>query len=388
MKKKTIKFLTKEINLGRSIRLCIHDIRHHPQIPFEHIISQIILMPFLSMRSFLALDTISRNKLVRKWFRCKRKMVCSDSTMARVLRWVSPHELQTFTLGFLALFEQHSMLVRTLIHKGRSRRIGIIDGSHMGGHWITCLTLIGSIRLPVLIDPYKNQGHELASAHRLLNNIPCMLKKHAPTLYLLDSLYFNKNIFSKIVHELEAHLIIKSKKPEFRAVLTSADRFIVVYDKDTLANSAFDCKRQCQYTIYATEDTFADIPIRIIKVREEYVKRHKNKDTEFYVVATDMTMSAEEIREAGHLRWEIENNVFKRLNHHCGTKTQRVKDSRAFVNWLYLVCLGIALFDFLLCILKKHKAVWDEILDGRKATWHNIQSALIEHTNIHSVLVA
>ncbi len=98
------------------------------------------------------------------------------------------------------------------------------------------------------------------------------------------------------------------------------------FEKYTQGYQTFsDGTRMCSYQICLTEDEFAGIPIQIIQVDEYYSKRKKDLQVHFFAVCTEMEMSAKEIREVAHYRWQIENNVFEKLNEHCGTKNERKK---------------------------------------------------------------
>ena len=56
-----------------------------------------------------------------------------------------------------------------LTQKGKSRRFGIIDGSFMGGHWVSVLSLAGKINFPILIESYPKISKELDASHKILN---------------------------------------------------------------------------------------------------------------------------------------------------------------------------------------------------------------------------
>ena len=83
--RKILKLLRGDFNLPEQAILCFTDIRNMPQIPLWHIITQILLIPCIGIRSFLSLDIESRLKSYKKIFNTKRKMVSSDSTMQRIL---------------------------------------------------------------------------------------------------------------------------------------------------------------------------------------------------------------------------------------------------------------------------------------------------------------
>lgn len=375
--KKILGILRRDFNLFKVVGLCFTDTRKRPQIPLIHIVIQCVLMPIFGFRNFLALDTASRLKSFKKLFKSERRMVSSDTTVMKILKNIFHKETERFLLKFLPVFEQKKVLEVRLTKGGRSHRIGIIDGSYMGGHWISCLTLAGKINHPVLFEPYSKRGKELPATHTLLKRIPQVLGASQPKLYLMDSLYFNEKIFKCIAHELNAYLIIKSRNPEFRDVLKEANLLMGI--TPDIFKEGYDGNRMCRYRIWETELEFASCPIQIIKVQEYYPKKMKEEaNTEFFAVCTDMTMTAEEIRLAAHLRWEIENNVFKRLNEHCGTKNVRTSSAYVFMNWIRLTCFGLALFQLIEYMLKEDAEAFKKFLEGRKATWKNIRSVLYE----------
>ena len=175
------------------------------------------------------------------------------------------------------------------------------------------LSLAGKINLPILIESYPKRGKALAASHKILDQIPQTLQKSSPELFLMDSLYFNQGIFEKIVKGFGAHFIVKSRDAGFREVLEH-------YSDESLESKGFDASRMCSYRIYSDEGEYKGFPLKIIRVDEHYSKRAEGRrDGSFYAVCSDLDMEADEIREAVHWQWQIENNVFKRFNEHCGS---------------------------------------------------------------------
>ena len=120
-------------------------------------------------------------------------MVCSDSTFARVLRWLKPLQMQRFLLKFLPRFESHDLLRKRLSPKGKKRRLGILDGTYMGGHWLVTLCLAAAINYPVMVRRCKRHGEEQGVARELMSEASRELGDLRPDLLLLDGLYFNVN---------------------------------------------------------------------------------------------------------------------------------------------------------------------------------------------------
>lgn len=128
--------------------------------------------------------------------------------------------------------------------------------------------------------------------------------------------------------------------------------------------------------------------MKIIRVDEHYSKRAEGKrDESFFAVCSELDMEVDEIREAAHWRWQIENNVFKRLNEHCGSKHVRTSDLNSVINWLQIISMGLTLFDFFMLIIEGSKEQWKKFRDGSKATWKNLQSIFWEEFLKHTVLI-
>ena len=223
-------FLGKTLGIERLFSI-FTDIRKNPTIPLRIILLSILLMPFFGLTSLLGLDMKARTKSFKKLFRCERKMVLSDSTAARVLRWLKPKQSQQFLGGFVDRYEELGLLEKALEPGGVSRRIGIIDGSQMGGHFHVTFSLHGSIDYPFMVEDQVRRGKELPTALRMLNKAHACLGPRFPDLLLCDSLYFNMNTF-KNVREKGSHILIKSSNPDFRNVLKDA-QFLFEHDVTT-----------------------------------------------------------------------------------------------------------------------------------------------------------
>ena len=357
----------------------ITDIRKKPEIKLNAIIMSILLMPFYSMKSLLGLDRLSRKISFKRLFNCKRKMVASDSTISRSLSWMNPDEVTELQESLLPVF-RGERLQRIQIDKDTGyRTIGIIDGSCMGNHYLSAFVLSGKTEYPLVIENCKKRGKELPVSKVLLDKAYKLLRSDFPHLILVDALYFNENSFHR-VRRKKSHILIKCKDPNFRDVLKNA-QFILnakneVADKVTTANG-FDSARMCQWTIEITSGDFAGYPINIAHLIEDYPLQKEDKShVESWIVTTDLSLTPNEIREIAHLRWHIENDVFKRLSHLAGTKTFYFRDPKPFFNLIRLLCLALAVYDILIYSLRSSPNFFNKIRDGIKPTWKNIFSQL------------
>ena len=378
-KDKRIACLLKDKFKIRSILERTTDIRKNPSIKLQTILVSLFLMPFFSLTSLLSLDRESRTKAFKDLFGCKRKMVASDSTFRRVLGWLHNQQIAALLLSFLITFEKENLLQRQLVAGGTSKRLGILDGTYMGGHWLVTLCLTGKINYPALTRAYRKKGDELATSRKIINDSRKILGPTCPNLWLLDGLYFNKNTFCDVRNQ-HSHLLIKVEKAHFREVLRDAENLFQHFGGD-LEKKGFDSQRLCSWKIEQTTDTFATYPVQIIHLVEFYPKRKKNRHTECWIITTDLSLSLAEIREAAHLRWQIENNVFKRISHLSATKRFYFKDPRPFFNLLHIFFAAMALFDAIIYILRRQKELFKSLLDGIKPTQRNIFSQLKETFN-------
>ena len=369
---------------------CFRDIRMHPRIPLRDILVSVFLMPYWGFTALLRLDTHLRTPQMLRLFRCpkKKKVVVSDTTITRVLGWLDPQDSRKALLAPLPTLNNEGLLQRRLAPNGPRRRVGVIDGSEMGGHYLVAALLCGQVNYPVLTEPCKGRGHELKTAQGLLSIADQLLGPAAPQLWLLDALYFNQSIFST-VRDQQAHLLIKYSPHEdevesklFRDVLEDAKALFAAPSSavDPVEDrQSFDPKRWCSGSMKKTSAEFAGIPVNIFFLVEDYPKRKKNPHTETWIITTDLTLEFEEAREAAHLRWQIENNEFKRLSHHAATKTFYFKDPRPFFVMLRLFCLALVAFDAFFHILHPNQAASKALMQGCKFTWKSAFSQMWWH---------
>jgi len=238
------------------------DIRKNPQIKLNHIVLSVLLMPFYSVTSLLGLDRLSRKQSFKKVFGCTRKMVASDSTVNRALRWLDSKEVQELQRSFLPLLEQQHLSKIQLAPDRPSRRIGILDGSQMGQHHVVAFDLCGKIDYPLMVSNAHSRGKELPVARQIVENAAQVLQDRFPQLFLLDSLYFNQPFFD-CIRSKGAHLLIKSDEPSFREVLMDA-KFVFENKKDLVVpveeKQGFDEFRVCSWRIEKTSGVFAGYP--------------------------------------------------------------------------------------------------------------------------------
>lgn len=355
----------------------ICDIRKNPAIKLQAIVTSLFLMPFFALTSLLSLDVEARRRRLKTLLDCQRRMVASDTTFRRVLGWLAPQQINQIPLRLLPRLEQARLLQQTLAPGRPARRIGILDGSFMGGHWLSALCLVGKIVFPALLQPRRSQGDELAASLTLLKRAKASLGSSFPKLWLLDALYFSSPVFQRI-RSLAAHLLIKIKDSEYRVVTKDASNLFTHFGGDKEAQG-FDSLRLCRWQARQTLSCFAGFPVQVVELTETYPKHHGIPTVTCWILTTDLSLSLEELREAAHLRWQIENNLFKRLSHLSGTKRFYFKDPRPFFNLLHIFAAAVTALDAFIHILSRHRRRFKALLVGAKFTWNSFFHLLAEH---------
>jgi hypothetical protein len=352
------------------------DIRKRPQIRLQAILMSLFTMPLFGRRSLLSNDRHARTSHYKKLFGCERKMVASDSTFARVLKWLYPQQVKQFLLGFLQRFEGQDLLRKRLSPKGKLRRLGILDGSFMGSHWMVTLCLAGKIDFPVMVERYHKQGLELPTALKMMKEAAKVLGKLHPELWLLDALYFTKNTIA-IARRQHAHLLFKFKNADYRSVTADASNLFQHFGGDEELRG-WDSQRGCRWKVCKTLDYYAGYPVQVVELTETYPKRTRERTVISWIVTTDLQLPLEEVREAAHQRWQVENGIFKRISHLAGTKTFYFKDHRQFFNLLRLFFAAMAVLDCIMWMLRDHTLLFAALRLGIKDTWLNVFSRIEE----------
>jgi IS4 transposase len=140
----------------------------------------------------------------------------------------------------------------------------------------------------------------------------------------------------------------------------------------------WDTQRGCRWRVRKTLDHYAGYPLQVVELTETYPKRKRDRTVISWIVTTDLELPLEEVREAAHQRWRIENGIFKRISHLAGTETFYFKDHRQFFNLLRLFFAAMAVLDCIMWMLRAHTLLFAALRLGIKDTWLNVFSRLQE----------
>lgn len=303
--------------------------------------------------SLLQLDQWLRTNAAQRFIGQATDARCrgSDSTLLRALgQWeLGPARDATYALH-LWLRDQ-GRANRTLA-SGRSVRLAVVDGSCFGGVWASVLGFAGTFYYSVDVERYAGRGHELAASRAVLARATQRLGPGFATHLLYDGLMADRADFATARRQWGLHLVVKTSEQTLALVADSRALWSTATPEQLSAAGVevvcgVDETRAVSYTVCAQGGMRWEqlvFPLKLAWVRETHLKGKSAGQTfEFWVLTTDESLGAAEMRELAHARWAIENNGFKRTNAAVGSKRAYLKDAAAKEALLLLWGIGLAL---------------------------------------------
>jgi hypothetical protein len=319
----------------------VKDGRENGIISASMVIQAVLLMGVMGLGSLLALDQELRTKLGAAWFGTRNSL--SDTTMARSLESM---DIDTLRADLYSTYIIAKAMGKSKfeLQTGR-RKIGIIDGSGFGKRLASCLEIIGTVSLMVDLEEMSKKGKELPAGHRLLLRAKDRLGKGFVDILLGDGLYFNAPFFNLCLKKLGIDVLVKTDEVR-REVIQDAMLLFKSgeYSEDIEFVSGFDIDRAVAYEIkkcsgFAMTGVAKEVTIAWISE-----KNVKGKVTEFWVITTADYLTAKEMRELAHIRWDIEVNGFKELNQKMQTKHLYSHNANA---WMAILLILFMAFNIL-----------------------------------------
>lgn len=335
------RFCNRQYKLYDSVK-SLTDHRIIYQIPLSHIYYAIFYTTILSKNTFLNKDKLLRKMYMKRFIGSKRDMVASDSTLFRNLSFnMISDELKEINLSAF-----HTLDSVYLVEPLLELRCAILDGTFIGGFMKEVLFIPGKTDYIFNFNAIPKRGKELVSAERLLLDTNKIVGQGYFDLILGDGLYYTKNIFKLCREILKSHLLVKTT--ERLNIIKDVEGIISGIPKQVESISGYDIDKLVRYNVKAVKNVIADTidyPLQVAIIEEINLKNEKEI---FYVITSDMSLSAEQLRYAAHLRWRIENNGFKELNNLYQTKHKYSKNERCFTNLLWIIIFAYNIFHLFL----------------------------------------
>lgn len=311
-------------------------------------------------QSFHQIDLFARQEGARKWVGSTRRMVGSDATFWRVLPHLAPSEFREgIRQSYLTLRRGgHGSLT---LPSGRRIRAGALDGSCLGGRTATAFELLGAHAAVIDLEPAEGKGKELGAAEAVLRRVVTTYGSGIVDLVMGDGLYITQRMLRLCREELGTHLLVKTTELDSLNVLKDAEAIFQApkeIGKEVEFRAGTDLVRKLRYEIWAAggfhHEGFSG-ELKVARVRIEHLKgQYRGQIETFWVITTDLSLSAEDLRELAHLRWSIENHGFRAMNDQMNSKHQWTRGENAAQTFEILMLLMIWTF---LLILAYHASL-------------------------------
>lgn len=344
--------------------------RKKPQISAGTIFRDVVFGTVVGARGVLQLDQRGRQKSFKALVGSYRDMVASDST---ILRAASAWDLDRARMANYAAHVQlrNEGLAHVRLSTGRKVRLAVVDGHEAGKHGMSVLGFAGAVKFQAVdLEPSPGRGHELVTSRALLMRAAEKLGRGFATHVGYDGLMADRIDLAFICKGLKSHLVVKTCEENSLEIVQSSKQ---VWSKLSSAQlkrcgveiiEGLDEQRGLTYEVYAQGGIMwegLELPLKLAWVKEKHLKgKYKGQTFDFWVITTDESLKAAELREIAHLRWRIENNAFKELNEQTGSKRAYIKDAHAKQALMLMGFLGMTLlqgFELFLMTLEEWRAM-------------------------------
>lgn len=228
---------------------------------------------------------------------------------------------------------------------GRKFRIACVDGSMFGKFYGSVLQSVGEANLLIDIEKTTNKGKELPTTRALLQRAFNEYGKGFVDIFLFDALYADQYTINMVLTN-GSHVLIKTKEKTL-TIIQDADSLFRAWKTHNYVKHivGFDSNCLCDYEIwYCDSFIFPGVSktMNVAHINERYVKTGRDED--FWVLCTDESLNGEQLRELGHIRWQIENNGFKQLNAQTNCDHVYTHDGHTFEAFMLMIFIGWNLF--------------------------------------------
>lgn len=328
--------------------------RCQPLVTPARIFEMAVHQPVVGLDSVLGIDQWVRTTASQRIIGPPADPRCpgSDSTILRALHAWDLKRTRAASYALQRRWRDHGWAKRTL-GSGRTVRLAVVDGSDFGGVWASVLGFVGAFYYSVDVERYAGRGHELTASRQLLDRATAQLGEGFATHLLYDGLMADRADFASARRRWGLHLVVKTTEVETLSLLAdtralwSAATPAQLRDAGVEVASGTDADRAVTYQIQAQGGFHWEglpFPLKLAWVQETHLKgKYAGQTFAFWVMTTDESLTAEELRELAHARWATENNGFKCTNAAVGSKKAYLKDAAAKEALLLLWGLGLAL---------------------------------------------
>jgi len=350
----------------------VGDARKRPIIAQATALWSVLEMVALGQRSLLEVDQYARMPGARAWHGSRRPMVLSDTSLERIVEGACREDLRGIPYRMVCALERRKAL-EVKLPSGRRVRVGLADGTDFGGMLACVFSFAAAVDAPVDMQAHT-RGKELAACRDLLCRVRRRRGPSFADLVVFDGLYLTGPHLRLCKEQLGCEAVVKTKERRLSLIADAEGLFSLPAGEAPGIErvEGVDAARGVRYWVTAAGGfRWNDVPfaLKVARVQQEKLKPAPGEEPfeTFWVVATDESLSALDLRELGHMRWRIENNVFKRLSELVGSKrgfirNKKVKEALLLIWFIGLLALGY----YLLC---RSAEKVSQALGGARRTW-------------------
>jgi len=325
--------------------------RQKPQVSASHIFRALLWQAVLELGSFLALDHWLRGASAALWLAPQGSRRGSDTTLLKALGQWDWGRLRQSSYALHAFLSQRGYAAQTL-SSGRRVKLAVVDGSCMGGVWAVALGFAGRVWQTLDLERSRGRGHELAAARRLLGRVSCRLGAGWATHLLYDGLMAVRADFERAILRWGVHLLVKTTEQSLEVIQSCRAAWqgpseAALGALGVEVARGVDAARQMQYVICAQggiEWEGLRWKLKVAWVRQTPLKGARaGQSEEYWVLSTDESLRAEEMRALAQARWGIENRAFKALNAAIGSKKRYLKNPQVRLAQILMGSMGQSL---------------------------------------------
>lgn len=359
--------------------------RKRPQIPAIQVFESVVHMPVFGQKSLLEVDEFLRTPEARKWFGSTRSIVASDTTVERVTQGLKRRGIQE--IGYEVVDKADEEALWDLqVPSGKKLRFGIIDGHWAGGIWLSVLAVSGKADGVVDMQRYRGRGHELGASRTVLKRAFRNLGKGFLGIIAGDGLYSTKEDF-QLCLDHGSHLLVKTNEEEL-TIIQDAKYLFHGRNAEKLQGvfrqRGHDLKRDRDYEIMWAEGfDWQGLCLTVGWVQEWQMNPATGvvERTEFWILTSATGLGGEDLRELAHRRWEIENNIFKRLNHLVGSKRRMSHKPRVMEMLIRMWMIGLTLLGAYL--FHRGWDIFQKDWQAMKKTWRTVTRLMRRSLILH-----
>jgi hypothetical protein len=348
----------------------LFDPRKRPEIPIAQIFKLVVGGMALQKQSFHQLDLFAREKGAKQWLGSRRPMVASDATLWRVLPLMKCSELRSFVHHAYRLLRKKGH-GRMELPSGRKIRAAAVDGTCWGKRYASAVEILGDASVMLDFQTAPGQGHELATSEKVLRRVFYEFRDMEGGLadiVLGDGAYITQNMLRLCRDELQTHLLVKTKELETLLILKDAEAIFNApgaQERGIEHERGIDAERNLSYEIWAAsgfEHGGFVGKLKVARVRTQPLKGTDAAEV-FWIITTDLTLTAKDMRELAHRRWSIENHGFRALNGAMNSKHAWTRGQNAAETFEALMLM--MLLSFML-VVSYHaqldsQAIWNQL---------------------------